>query len=185
MVLLLFPVKCHEPPPIPKILMFTLAISCLTACNLPCYMDLTFQISVQYCSLHQTFLSAPDTSTTGHCFHFDSASSFLLEHFLCCYPVAYLASTNLRSSSFSILSFCLFKLFMGFWRQECLHGLPFPSPVDHILSERSTLSRLSWMAQHGLAHSFIELDKAVIHVISLVSFLWLWFSSCLLSDEWG
>ena len=29
----------------------------------------------------------------------------------------------------------------------------------------------SWVALHGMAHSFIELDKAVIHVISLVSFL--------------
>ena len=31
--------------------------------------------------------------------------------------------------------------------------------------------------------SFIELDKAVVHVISLVSFLWLWFSFCLPSDR--
>ena len=29
----------------------------------------------------------------------------------------------------------------------------------------------SWVALHGMAHSFIESDKAVIHVISLVSFL--------------
>ena len=43
----------------------------------------------------------------------------------------------------------------------------------------------SWVALHGLAHCFIELDKAIIHVISLVSFLWLWFSLCLLSDGWG
>ena len=35
----------------------------------------------------------------------------------------------------------------------------------------------SWVALHGMAHSFIELDKAVIHVVSLVSFLWLWFSA--------
>ena len=42
---------------------------------------------------------------------------------------------------------------------------------------------LSWLALHGMAHSFIELDKAVIHVISLVSFLLLWFSFCLPSDE--
>ena len=28
----------------------------------------------------------------------------------------------------------------------------------------------SWVALHGMSHSFIELDKAVIHVISLVSF---------------
>ena len=43
----------------------------------------------------------------------------------------------------------------------------------------------SWVALHGLAHCFIELDKAVIHVISLVSFLWLWFSLSLPSDGWG
>ena len=29
----------------------------------------------------------------------------------------------------------------------------------------------SWVALHGMAHSFIELDKAVVHVISLISFL--------------
>ena len=29
----------------------------------------------------------------------------------------------------------------------------------------------SWVALHGMAHSFIELDKAVVHVIRLVSFL--------------
>ena len=29
----------------------------------------------------------------------------------------------------------------------------------------------SWVALHGMAHSFIELDKAVVHVISLVSFV--------------
>ena len=28
----------------------------------------------------------------------------------------------------------------------------------------------SWMALHSIAHSFIELDKAVVHVISLVHF---------------
>ena len=33
------------------------------------------------------------------------------------------------------------------------------------------MTHLSWVALHGMAQSFIELDKAVIHVISLVSFL--------------
>ena len=33
---------------------------------------------------------------------------------------------------------------------------------------------LGW--PYMVAHSFIELDKAVVCVISLVSFLWLWFS---------
>ena len=49
-------------------------------------------------------------------------------------------------------------------------------PVDHILSELSTMIRQPWVALHSMAHSFIELDKAVVHVISLVSFLWLWFA---------
>ena len=58
--------------------------------------------------------------------------------------------------------FCLFMLFIGFLRQEYWSGLPFPSPVDHILSEHSTMTCLSWVALHGMAHSFIELDKAMV-----------------------
>ena len=54
--------------------------------------------------------------------------------------------------------------------------------MDHILSELSTMSRLSWVALQGMAHSFIELGEAVIRVINLVSFLRLWYSFCLLSD---
>ena len=151
--------------------MFTLAISCLTTSDLPWFMDLTFQVSMQCCSSQQqTLLSPPDISTLGHCFHSGSAYSFLLELFLHSFPVAYWTPTNLGSSSLSILSFCLFTRFMGFLRQEYWSGLPFPSPVDHIFSELSTMTCLSWLALHGMAHSFIELDKAVVHVIRLVSF---------------
>ena len=60
---------------------------------------------------------------------------------------------------------------MWFSRQEYWSGLPFPSPVYHILSELSSMTRLSWLALHGMALSFTELDKGVIQVISLVSFL--------------
>ena len=74
---------------------------------------------------------------------------------------------------------------MEFSRQEYWNGLPFPTPVDHILSELSIMTHLSWMALHSMAHSFIELDKAVVPVIKLVSFLWLWFSICLPSDGEG
>ena len=93
-----------------------------------------------------------------------------------------LISPDLGSSSFSVLSFCLF---MGFSRQEYWSSLSFPSPVDHILSELSTMTRPSWVTLHGMAHSFIELNKAVVHVIRLISFLWLWFSFCLPSDGEG
>ena len=56
-------------------------------------------------------------------------------------------------------------------------GLPFPSPVDHVLSELSTMTCQSWVALHNMAHSFLELDKSMVHVIRLTSFLWLWFQS--------
>ena len=75
----------------------------------------------------------------------------------------------------------------GFSRQEYWSGSPVPSPCmrrpfqtvhgvlkarilkwfailfsrDHVLSELSTMTRLSWVALHGMVHSFIELDKAV------------------------
>ena len=166
--------------------MFTLAIFCLTTSNLPWFMDLTFQGLMHYCSWQfQTLLPLPVISTTGCCFCFGSVSLFFLELFLHWSPIAYWAPTDLGSSSFSILSFCLLMLFMGFSRQVYWSGLPFLSLVDHVLSELSIMTHPSWVALHGMAHSFIELDKAVVHVISLVSFLWLWFSFCLPSDGEG
>ena len=120
--------------------MFTLAISCLTTSILLWFMDLTFQVPMQYCSLqNRTLLLSPVTSTAGYCFCFGSIPSFFLELFLHWSPVAYWAPTYLRSFSFSILSFCLFILFMEFSRQEYWSGLLFPSPVDHILSNPSLL----------------------------------------------
>ena len=41
----------------------------------------------------------------------------------------------------------------------------------HVLSELSTMTRPFWVALCGMAHSFIELDKAVVRVNRLVSFL--------------
>ena len=51
---------------------------------------------------------------------------------------------------------------MWFSRQEYWSSLPFPSPVDHVLSELSTMTCPSSVALHGIAHSFIELGKAVV-----------------------
>ena len=73
--------------------MFTLAISCLTMPNLPWFMDLTFQVPMQYCSFQRwTLLSPPDTSTTESHFCFGPVISFfpeLLVIALCSSPVAY------------------------------------------------------------------------------------------------
>ena len=153
-------------------LMFTLAISCLTTSNLPWFRDLTFQVPIQYCPLqHQTLFPSPVTSTTGYCFCFGSISSFFLELFLHWPPVVHWSPIDLGSSSLSILSFFLFILLMGFSRQEYWGGLPFPSQVDYILLELSTVTHPSWVALHSMALSFIELDKAVVHVTRLVRFL--------------
>ena len=104
-------------------------------------MNLTFQGSCATVFIALDLLSPPDTSTTGHYFCIGSASSFFLGLFVQVPPVAYWTLTNLKGSSFSVISFCLFILFMGFLRQECWSGLSFLPPVDHILSELSTMTR--------------------------------------------
>ena len=82
-------------------------------------------------------------------------------------------------------NFCLLLLSMGFSRQEYWSDLSFPSSVDQIFSKLFTITNLSWVALQGMAHLFIELDKAVVYVIRLVSFLWFWFSVCLCCDGKG
>ena len=134
---------------------------------------------MQYCSLqHRTLLLSLITSTTGCCFCFGSIPSFFLELFLHWSPVSYWAPTDLGSSSFSVLYFCLFILFIASSRQEYWSYLPFPSPVDHILSDLFTITHPSWVAAW---HSFIELDKLWSVWSDWLFVLWLWFQSvCLL-----
>ena len=55
---------------ITKMSVFNLVISCLTISNLSWFMDLTFRLPIQYCSLqHQTLLSPPSIFTTECRFH--------------------------------------------------------------------------------------------------------------------
>ena len=121
--------------------MFTVTISCLTTSNLSWFMDLIFQIPMQYCSLqHQTLLPSPVTSTTGCCFCFGSISSFFLELFLYSSSVTYWAPIDL-GSSFSVISFYLFILFMGFSRQESEKAMA---------THSSTLAwKIPWMEEPG------------------------------------
>ena len=165
---------------------FTFAISYLTTSNLPWLMGPNLPGSYAI-----VFFTASDcTFTTSH-IHNWVLFPLWLSLFIPSGIISLLFSSSILDTYqpgefiFQCHLFCLFILFMGFSRQECWSGLPFPSPVDHILSELSTMIRPSWVALHGIAHSFFELVKAVVHVISLVSFLWLWFSFCLLSDGWG
>ena len=159
--------------------MFTLAICHLTTSNLPEYISSSYAI---------LFFTASDFASIT-C-HIHNWVLFML--WLCLFILSGVISLLFSNSIlgnylpgefiFQCHIFCLFILFMGFSRQEYLSGLPFPSLVDHFLSELSTMTHPSWVTLHGMAH---KLDKAAVHVISLVRFLLLWFSSCLPSDEWG
>ena len=140
-------------------------------------MDLTFQVPMQYCSLqYRTLLLSPVTSTTGYCFCFGSIPSFFLDLFLHWSPVVYWAPTDLWSSSFSVLSFCLFILS---WGSQGTNTEVF----CHSLLQWATFCQTSapWPVHLGWPHtawlSFIELDKTVVHVIRLAGFLWLRFQS--------
>ena len=156
---------------------FTLATSYETTSNLPLLMDLTFQVPFAIL-LFATLDLASFTSHIHNCVLFLLwLHLFILSEVISPLISGSLLGTNwLGEFIFQCLIFLPFHIVHGVFRQEYWSGLPFPSPVDHILSEVSTMTCLSWVALHGMAYSFIELDKAVIHVISLVSFLWLWFT---------
>ena len=113
----------------PKRLMFNLAISCLTP-NLLWFMALTFQIHMQYCSLqHWTYFHHQSHPPLGIVFTL-APSLYSFWSYFSTLPQEHLgAPTDFGSSSFSVIPFCLFILFMGFLRQEYWSGLPFPSPV--------------------------------------------------------
>ena len=137
----------HSSPLIPKISILTLAISCLTISNLPWFMDLTFQVPMQYCILqHQTLLPSPVTSTTGYCFCFGSLSSFFLESFLYSSPVAYWDTYRPGEFIFQrpiflpfhtvyeVLKTRIMKWFaIPFSREERMHGFSMHS--SHMLSK--------------------------------------------------
>ena len=59
----------------------------------------------------------------------------------------------------------------GVFKARILQWFAIPFSSRPHLSELSTMTRQSWVALHGMIDSFIELDKAVVHVIRLFSFL--------------
>ena len=180
---------------------FTLANSCLTTSNLPWFMNLTFQVPMQYCSLqHQTLLPSSVTSTTGCCFCFGSNPSFFSGVISPVISSSLLGTYQLGEFIFQCLIFLPFHIVhgvlregngnplqssflenpmdrgawwaamygvaqsrkqltwlssssisMGFSRHEYWSGLPFPSPVDCILSDLSTMTCAFWVTPHSMA----------------------------------
>ena len=147
---------------------FTLSISCLTTSNLPCVVDLTSQVPMQYRSLQRrTSPSPPGTSAAELCFHVGPASSFFLRLF----PSSILGTFQPGGLSFRCPILQPFHTVHGVLEAVILEWPASPSPVDLVLSELSAMTRPSWVALHGMAQSFTELDKAVVLVIILLSIL--------------
>ena len=158
---------------------FTLAISCLTTSNLSWFMDLTFQVPMQYCSLqHQTLLLSPVTSTTGYCFCFGSIPSFFLPG-----VISPLISSSILGTYWPEEFLFHYPIILplhtvhGVLKARILKWSPFPSPVDHILSDLSIMTRPSWVAPQGMAWFHWVRQGFGPSVIRLTSFLWLWFQN--------
>ena len=85
--------------------MFTLAIYCLTTSNLPWFMDLTFQVPLQYSffTTSEFYFLHESHSRLGIVFALAQPLHFFLESFLHSFPVAYWAPIDLGSSSFSAI----------------------------------------------------------------------------------
>ena len=142
--------------------MFTHAITCLTTSNLPWFMDLTFLVSVQYCSLqYQTLLPSLVTPTTGYCFCFGSASSFFLELFFHWSPVAHWAPTDLGNTS----SLCYLSPF-----SYCSVGSQGKNTevVCHSLLQWTTFCQ-----KHGSDHFFLLLSSNPV-ILKCKWWEWVW-----------
>ena len=160
--------------------MLTLVISCSTTSNLPWFMDLTCQTSMQYCPLqHLTFLNHQSLLSPIH-----NWVLFLLwlRFFILSGVISPLISGsilgNYRPGEF-IFQYPMFLPFHTVHRVLKARilkssAIPFSSGPHFVWTLH--LTHPSWVTLHGKAHSFIELDKALVHVISLISSLWLWFS---------
>ena len=130
--------------------MFILAISCLTTCSLPRFIDLIFQVPMQYYSLpYRTFLSLPGTSAAECPFSFGPTTSLALELLvLHSSSVACWTPSDLRGSSSSRISFSLLFLFMEFSWQS---GFPVPAPgrTSLVRTLHCDLSVLGVPARHS------------------------------------
>ena len=164
--------------------MFNLAISCLITSNLPWFMDPNIPGSYAI-----FFCTAPDFTSIPSHIHNWVLFSLWLHLFILSGVISPVFSSSILGTYqpgkfiFQYHIFLPFHTVQGLSMPEYWSGLPLPSPVDHVLSELSTMTHLSWVTLHGMAHTFIELAKAVVHVISLISFLSLWFSFCPLMEK--
>ena len=173
---------------------FPLAISCLTTSNVPWFMNLKFQVPMQYCSLqHQNLLLSPVTSSAGivfalapslHSFwssiQFSSVQS--LSH-VCLFATSWIA---VRQASLSItISWSSLKLTSVKSVMPSSHlilccpllFLPPIPPSIRIFSNESTL-HMRWPKYWSFSFSIIPSKE----IPGLISFRTAWLD--LLASNW-
>ena len=154
---------------------FTLTISCLTTSV--CLDSWTWHSRFLCCLQHRTLLLSPVTSTTGCCFAL--AHLFILSGVISPLISSSILSTYQPREFIFQCPIYLFAFPYCSWGSQGKNT----EVVYHSLLQWTTFCQnspprpvcLGWPYMAWL--SFIELDKAVVHVIRLVSFLWLWFQS--------
>ena len=127
---------------------FRIVHSCLTMPSCPWLVDLTFQVHMQYCSLASDIIFI-----NRHIYNwawFPSWFSSFITH--CSSPIVFQPG-GLFSVSYG---FAFLNGSCGS-QQEHWSASSFPPPMDHILLGLSIMTHPSWVALHGMAHSFIEL----------------------------
>jgi len=143
-------------------LVFTLAISCLTTSNSPWFMDLTFQVPTQYCSLqHQTLLLSTVPSIAECCFCF----LLWLHPFILSGVISPLIASSIlgtyRSGEFIFQCPIFFAFSYCSWGSQSKNT----EVVCHSLFQWTTFCQTSppWPIRLGWPHtawlSFTELDK--------------------------
>ena len=131
----------HFSSLIPKMLMFTLAISCLTTSNLPWFMELIFLVPM-------IFTGSDFTSVTSH-IHNRVLFLLWLHLFLLSGVTSPLISSSILDTywpgefKYQCPIFLHFHMFMGFSRQEYWSELPFislyiVSTIYHLNSHKNT-----------------------------------------------
>ena len=79
-------------------------------------------------------------------------------------PVAYWATYWPGKFIFQCPIFLPFHTVHGVLKARKLNWFAISSPVDHILSQLSTMTHVSWVAPQGMAHSFFVLGEAVVSI---------------------
>ena len=125
---------------------------------------------MRYSLQHQTLLSAPDTSTSGCCFSLVQTLHSLWSYFsaLVQEHIRHLPTWGVHLSVSYLFAFSYYS-----WGSQGKNA----EVICHSFLQWTMFCQNAppylpfWGTLHGMAHNFIELDKAVIHVISLFSFL--------------